>query len=120
HSATHTAISSRRPKEPGGLVNVRSRARTFAAAAVSAGGNFSSNARKSSNGRPVAVAIMGLASASLARGQQLLYNGCPFPAASSSPRMQDGGSTSGQFGAFADELKAALLFLTRLPPSLVG
>jgi adenosylcobinamide-GDP ribazoletransferase len=34
--------------------------------------------------------------------------------------MQDGGSTSGQFGAFADELKSALLFLTRLPPSLVG
>ena len=34
--------------------------------------------------------------------------------------MKDDGSTSRQVGAFADELKSALLFLTRLPPSLVG
>jgi adenosylcobinamide-GDP ribazoletransferase len=34
--------------------------------------------------------------------------------------MKDDRSTSGQVGAFADELKSALLFLTRLPPSLVG
>ena len=34
--------------------------------------------------------------------------------------MKDERFTSGQLGAFADELRAALVFLTRLPPSLIG
>jgi len=34
--------------------------------------------------------------------------------------MKDERSTSGQLGAFADEFRAAVVFLTRLPPSLVG
>jgi adenosylcobinamide-GDP ribazoletransferase len=34
--------------------------------------------------------------------------------------MKEDGSLSGQVGTFVDELKSALVFLTRLPPALIG